>query len=501
MKKRWIGYAVWLASAACLYFFENGTGTRVVLVGSLLFPLISPLRSAFLDPDRITAERPRGFTTVRQFVRREENEPGDVRPYLPGDPVRRIHWKLSAKKDELLVRESAPGQEAPEERKQRAVLPDRAKKNARRRIAAGLAVCVPVCLLLLLLVPEANRGARVLCNRLFSASEAVNSYAYVRFDIPESQSVVPATVLLLGAGVFAAAAAAALKSRSVFLGLMAVCSLFQTYFGLAFPAWVNIPLYGLLSAGMLRRPVRRKDFLTCAAYILLVTLAVSLFIPGADPVTEFASERVRDRLSRMAEQLTGTARELPTGLTETRHVHPRSLETGEEEAETGQEFRLVTIEEEQISRPDRINWIKMILYLMLTVALVILPFAPFLLLNARKRKARESREAFASENVSEGIRAVFRRIILWLEAFGFGGGNLPYRSWAPLLPKSLPDGYADRFALCAADFEEAAYSGHEMPEQKRESALKLLEETESALWKAANHRQRFYLKYWMCFRE
>ena len=74
MKKRWIGYAVWLASAACRYFFENGTGTRVVLVGSLLFPLISPLRSAFLDPDRITAERPRGFTTVRQFVRREENE-------------------------------------------------------------------------------------------------------------------------------------------------------------------------------------------------------------------------------------------------------------------------------------------------------------------------------------------------------------------------------------------------------------------------------------------
>ena len=41
--------------------------------------------------------------TVRSFTRQESEEPGDVRPYVPGDPVQRIHWKLSAKKEELLI--------------------------------------------------------------------------------------------------------------------------------------------------------------------------------------------------------------------------------------------------------------------------------------------------------------------------------------------------------------------------------------------------------------
>ena len=38
----------------------------------------------------------------------EEPEPGDLRPYIPGDDVRRIHWKLSEKTNQTLVRESAP---------------------------------------------------------------------------------------------------------------------------------------------------------------------------------------------------------------------------------------------------------------------------------------------------------------------------------------------------------------------------------------------------------
>ena len=40
-------------------------------------------------------------------LRREgpETENGGVRDYMPGDPMRRIHWKLSAKTDRILIRE------------------------------------------------------------------------------------------------------------------------------------------------------------------------------------------------------------------------------------------------------------------------------------------------------------------------------------------------------------------------------------------------------------
>ena len=38
-----------------------------------------------------------------------ENEPGgsEIRAYVPGDPIHRIHWKLSQKTDQTLIRESA----------------------------------------------------------------------------------------------------------------------------------------------------------------------------------------------------------------------------------------------------------------------------------------------------------------------------------------------------------------------------------------------------------
>ena len=111
MRKRWFGFALWLLLACCLYFFENNTGTRAILLCSLLFPLIPPLRFLFFSPDDPENENAPKPLTVKTYVQQEAEDAGDVRPYAPGDPVRRIHWKLSAKKDELLVRDTAAERE------------------------------------------------------------------------------------------------------------------------------------------------------------------------------------------------------------------------------------------------------------------------------------------------------------------------------------------------------------------------------------------------------
>ena len=500
MRKRRIGYAAWLLLAVCLYFFENNTGTRVVLLCSLLVPLIPPLRSAFFTPDQPGTEETPETLTVKTFVRRETEEPGEIRLYTPGDPVQLIHWKLSAKKDELLVRSPAAGQETAEESVPAAADNGRKRKPGRRPAvlpAAGITACA----LLLLLVPEARRGAQALCNRLFDASEAVNRYAYQHFNIPENQSVLAAAFLLLCIAALVLTLAAVLRSRTAALGIMAACTLFQVYFGLSFPAWINIPLYGLLALGMLRRPVSRRQLAACCVLCLSVSAAAAFLLPGVNAATETASETVRDRLAAITEQITGTVPETPDGESETRHVHNRSVVSGDREAETEQEFRLVTEEEEQISMPHWVKWTKAALLMLLAVLLVTLPFAPFLLLNARKKKAQEARKAFLSGNVSEAVQAVFRQVVLWLEATDHGAGNQLYRDWSALLPETLPEGYADRFARCAADCEEAVYSSHDMPERKRQEALDLLKETETALWAAAGRKQRLYLKYWMCLRE
>ena len=497
MKRRWIAYAVWLLLTACLYFFENNTGTRAVFVSSLLFPFIPLLRSACFSPDETEKTEIPETQTVRNLIRFEPDEPDDLRPYMPGDPIQRIHWKLSAKTDELLVRNTVTGKRSADKEKKNVSREKNGRKKVHTQAVAWMTAGILLCILLLLFIPEANRGARMLCNSVYTASEEMNSYEYRHFSVPEQQSTGLAVSFLLCISVLLVAMTVILRSRFLMMGIMAACTLFQVYFGLPFPVWICIPLYGLFAVWMLRRPVILRNIVLCCTFLLIVSVLVMLFLPGTDTATEAASEAVRDRLALVAERIAGTVQEIPEGETETRHIHSRSLESGEREDGTDQEFRLVTVEEEEISMPHWVDWMKMVLLMLLAVALVILPFCPFLLLSIRKKRGQEIRKTFGAENVSEAVQHIFRQIILWLEVTEHGAGNLLYRDWTHQLPDNLPEGYAERFAQCAADYEEAVYSDHEMPEQKRRNALDLLKETETALWQSADRRKRFYLRYWM----
>ena len=131
---------------------------------------------------------------------------------------------------------------------------------------------------------------------------------------------------------------------------------------------------------------------------------------------------------------------------------------------------------------------------LLTAALVILPFLPFLWLNQRRKKALDARKTFESGNISEAVFYIFQHVIAWLEATGHGEGNAPYAVWRVGLS---PD-YAERFAACEKLFEEAAYSNHEMKEEDRQQALALLNETEHLLQRQADWKQRLRLKYKEC---
>ncbi|MGI6725861.1 MAG: DUF58 domain-containing protein [Christensenellales bacterium] len=501
MRRRRIGYAVWLLLSICLYFFENNTGTRVVLACSALVPLLPLLRSAFFPPDGTETEKAAETQTVKSFIRQETDEPGDVRVYLPGDPVCRIHWKLSAKKDDLLIRDTVATQEPAEEIGK--IIPDTqtSQKSLRKRLSLVLAAAALFSLFLLLLIPEARHGAQALCNRLFAASEEVNSYAYQYFPVAEHQSVTLAGILLILVLAFLIALTVVVRSHPLTLCVMAATTITQVYFGLSFPARVNIPLYGLLALLMMKQHPSREILMKYATLVLVVFLSVILLYPGVDIPTETASEMARDRLSQMAQLIGGAVSEAPAGEMETRHVHTQSLETGNRLSLTGREFRLMTVEEEQISMPHWVNHLKIILLLLLATALLIVPFAPFLLLNARRKKAQETREIFESENIDEAVCAIFHQVISWLDATDHGAGNLLYRDWANALPDVLPEGYADRFSQCAETFEEAVYSHHTLPCEKRQQALSLLKETETALWTKADWKQRIRLKYWLCLCE
>ena len=502
MKKRIAGFAVWLALAGMLYFFENNTGTRIVLLFSLLLPALPPVRRALLEGKEESPPSHAVPLAGRMAAEQQEEVPGDVRAYQPGDPVNRIHWKLSAKRDEVLVRqpEKAPAEETPEETlcplstgKERNAPPMKreAGRTPGRRFFRGALFLFLCSLLLLFLIPAAREGAKALLNRLFEASEAVNAYAYDRFQVRADQPVALAVALLLAAGISLVGMVLGSRSRWGTLALAAGAVLFQVYFGLAFPAWVNVPLFGSLACWMLRRPGDRRILRTLGLGVAAVSVAVLLLYPGTDPAAEAASEAVRDRLSQMTQSMSGALREAPAGETETRHVRHLSQTRGEREARPDREYRLVTVEEEQVSRPRWVNYLRIALLLLLTAALVILPFLPFALLNRRRRETQEARKAFQSENIREAVAAIFQQVTAWLEAAGRGGGNTPYAEW----DVGLPPEYARHFQACEKLFEEAAYSSHEMREEDRQQALALLKETEGLLLREAGWKQRLRLRY------
>lgn len=495
MKKRSIGLAAWLILAGLLYFFENNTGTRIVLACSWLLPFVPALRRSLWEKDA-ASEQPKAIPhTIQSFANREEDDPGDVRSYLPGDPVNRVHWKLSAKRDELLVREQAKDKTA-EEEEQKAVFQDEtppAEGPGKRIILMGLSLFL-FSLILLFAIPSANQGMRALLNRLYDASEAVNAYAYRRFDVPAGSPIAFAAVLLAVMAVSLIGVTVLSGSRLLAGCLLAGCVVFQVYFGLSFPAWVNVPLFALIALWMLKRPWNRKTVLSALAGIVALSLAVLLIAPGVDTAVEAASEAVRDQLSRMAQQITGAAQETPAGETETRHVHTQSLTEGGGEARPNREYRLVTVEEERVSMPHWVNYLRILLLLLLAAAVVILPFLPFMVLNRRRKRALDARQAFESENVSEAIAALFQHVTAWLEATGNGGGNAPYMAWRADLS---PD-YAERFAACEKLFEEATYSTHAMREDQRQQVLALLHETEQVLQGQADWKQKLRLKYREC---
>lgn len=223
MSGRRVGWGLWLLAAAVLYLFENNTGTRIILIGSLILPLLSaactfytgrhisaklqvppnmrkgetvrctiePMGTRLSAVCQITVpmeiSNPLTGETAESSLTFSGNDPfsfqvtgrhcgclnfearkifltdpfgiwrfsadcslqksirvypdsypvrirfiseaggiesgkagslaftdhsassyGDIREYVPGDPIRQIHWKLSEKLDKTLIREDEP---------------------------------------------------------------------------------------------------------------------------------------------------------------------------------------------------------------------------------------------------------------------------------------------------------------------------------------------------------------------------------------------------------
>lgn len=351
-----------------------------------------------------------------------------------------------------------------------------------------------ITIFLLILIPNVRSGAEVLANRLFRASEAVNAYAYEYFDVSDDHPVAAAVILLSVMLVCVLSLAVILRSPILILALAAIYAGMQAYFGLSLPGWMNVLFYSCLGLLLMQKKMSPGVFVLFVGLLSVTVLLIMTHYPGVDPWIESRSEELRDLLTRSLppEAFSAAASD---ELLETRHLNSRSLISGNNEAVAQQEFRLVTEEEEQISLPE---WAEELSFLLpVLLVLVLLLCAGFLAVQYVKgrKHAAEKRLLFNSWNRAEAVCAMFGHIAAWLDSFGYGCGNIPYREWPQNLMKYLPVDYTEQFSACVPVLEMALYSDHQPADEQWQNVCSLLNETEKLLYDQADWKKRFRLRF------
>ena len=346
-------------------------------------------------------------------------------------------------------------------------------------------------LLLLIAVPPAREGAKLLMNDLFTLSEARNAYAYDRLAVAETASRLSACALLAAFCISFAAFMACCKGRLP--ALLAACALagFQAYFGVSFPAPANVALFGLLGLKMMnsRAPRHLSAYGAC---VLTVSLAAVFLSPGVHAATEAASEQARDWLGSAVQSLE-TGMDVPPDAAQTRHENHLSLSTGSGSAQAERDYRLITRAEQQISDPPWFDLMKTALMLLLILMLLALPFAPFVWLGKRAGQARMIREAFDDPDARKAVCAMFRHIVRYWAACRAVPKGLPFSG----LPDAvdMPEAYAADYRACVQTFLKAAYGSEPISQAEREGVKFLLDETERLLYDGQSAVKQLELKY------
>ncbi len=387
-------------------------------------------------------------------------------------------------------------------------------------LAAGAAV-IPVCglakgrarirLALLMLAlsaaafalfPAIRAGFMGLANRLFAISEASNAYAYEYFSAAaaEGTAFTAAKTLLF---VFTAAfCAAACEKKGLTVLLICGTALAEAFFGVTPGLLPNILLFLsavlVLSCGL--SGAAGGAALTAAAAVLAA--AVFIAFPRPIAAVEDYSEQLRDRFSEAAVSVSGRISQYEEERSSARQEsrqHDEQAQSDPEKEDRQREFEKQTEEEQEISLPERPDWLKGLLYLLLTILLLLIPILPLWFLKRAGRIAGGRREAFLSADDAQAIRAMFPHSVDWLREAGLRTDNRPFTCCGDSVEALMSGDYRQRFDEAAAIWQEAEYSGHEMSAEQRALVGSFLDETALSVLEKAGRWDRFRLRYILCY--
>ena len=341
-------------------------------------------------------------------------------------------------------------------------------------------------------------GLLLLINRLYAGSEAVNAYVYDLLPVSVSDeagaiyAAMTALCLLLGT-----VCAAARRPWVALLLFLALCAL-EAIFGVTPALWKNLLLFAALTLQVPKGAAERKQRVVLIAAAAVILLFVLLLFPRSIAPVERFSEHLRDVIepapSASWAALPATEADPQRRKPESRQ-HEEAAQADEALRQPQQGVQRETELEKELSLPHRVDYLRIALLLLAVVAVLVIPFLPFLLLNHAKQRTETARASFAQTDNAAAIRAMFTHTILWLRRCGLDTENRPYAQCVSAVSALLPGDYVSRYRAAAALWQEAAYSDHEMTREQRECVRAFLCDTAKLLYASANARTRFRIRY------
>ena len=350
-------------------------------------------------------------------------------------------------------------------------------KVRRIRLIAAAVIAAALIAALIVFRKYIGSGWALIMDRLYDTAETAQAYVYNRFHVGTLGEEHPHRCMhaaavwgscLLG---LITAAPPSRSRRTVAMAAACFAMLAFAYYGII-PSWACI---AVLAAAVIFLMTRGSliSSLTVLLAAVLVFCAVTLIDPGENYGISRADENFRDRFALISSYLDSSNSSLD-GLDE---LEQQMQDQQEQEAsESGSEF----IAEHR----------GLIVLAVIALILAALGAAAGIFIQRIRKRQAENRAGLDSSDPKSAIIAMFPYSVKWLQPAGIEPMGKSFSSLIPVIRADVSDQYADRYENMYFLWEEAAYSNHEMTEEKRSEMDSFLKDTMEMIREKSNLRMR-----------
>ena len=333
-------------------------------------------------------------------------------------------------------------------------------KDVRFKYYAAAAVFALLVVSMIVLRRYIGGGLAGIMNMVYDASEAEQAYIYDRFGTGAFEEQ---TELCLRAGVIWASALfgllGALPSAPARRGLglitAAAAMAAFAYYGLIPAAYcIAIAIVAILL-------VLARGGILATVPVLLISLllfgAVMVIDPGENYGISRVDENIRDRLALRSAYL-------ETDLDSAPEQKPEDIQNEERETE----------DEPYEYENEKSRLLPVLIALLITAALGAIIY---LLYRRHSRRKAANREGIDAEDARTAIVSMFPYAVRWLGASEMDVQGKSFASLAEPLRTRVSEQYSKYYSSMYVLWREAAYSDHEMEEDKRTAMKEFVEDT------------------------